>query len=263
MQKNLKFYTENNFVSSDDTSVSYGFFTRIGGGGTGIYKGLNCGTGSNDLPDNIVKNRNLVAKEIGVDSNNLLSTYQVHGSKVILVKKAWSERPQADAMVTDIAGLALGILTADCIPVLFVGKKENGEAVIGAAHAGWKGAVYGVLENTVSEMVKLGTQKETIKACVGPCIGRNFYEVSGNFIEPFIEHNEESERFFYASSNTGHFMFDIGGYCAWRLAIEGISNISILDKDTYSNEDEFYSYRRSVHSGQDDYGRQISVIAIG
>ncbi len=262
MNNDIKKYTKNNFINSDDTDISYGFFTRIGGVSTGIYKGLNCGTGSNDLPDNIIRNRYLVAKEIGVGSSNLLSTYQVHGSKVINVKKAWSERPQGDAMVTDKSGIALGILTADCTPVLFVGKKESGCAVVGVAHAGWKGAVHGVLENTISGIISLGAQKQTIKACVGPCIGRNYYEVSEDFIEPFIKHNKESERFFYESSNMGHLMFDIGGYCVWRIAIKGVKNISILDKDTYSNEDEFYSYRRSIHKGECDYGRQISVIAI-
>ncbi len=263
MPSNIKFYTDNSFIPHDNSGdVTYGFFTRLGGHSSGVYKGLNCGIGSNDCAETVMNNRKIVAKEIGVSVDNLLSTYQVHGSKVIFVKEAWAERPNGDAMVTDKRGFALGVLTADCTPVLFVGKKANGDSVIGAAHAGWKGAVSGVLENTVSEMLNLGAQKETIKVCIGPCIGKASYEVSKEFIRPFLDHNEESERFFHASSNKGHLMFDIGGYCAWRLALLGIRSVSILDKDTYLNEVEFYSYRRSVHRGEVDYGRQISVIAI-
>ena len=262
MPDKIKYYTEDNFLDRDDSTVLYGFFTRLGGVSSGIYDSLNCGTGSEDKPDHVFRNRAAVADELGITAENLLSTYQVHDSKVVHVTKPWVDRPHADAMVTDRHGIGIGVLTADCTPVLFVGKKTDESPVIGAAHAGWKGALSGVLDNTILAMVGLGVQKESIRACVGPCIGKNAYEVSSDFIIPFIKESEESERFFHAASKEGHAMFDLPGYCAWRLAREGVKQVSILDKDTYTNENEFFSYRRSVHREEEDYGRQISVITI-
>ncbi len=262
MKQEIKYYTEDSFLNRDNEDAFYGFFTRLGGMSTGIYKGLNCGVGSNDPFEHVLHNRVAVAREAKVDVNNLLSVYQEHGSHVVEVKSVWTDRPRGDAMVTDKAGIGLGILTADCTPVLFFGRKEDGAPVIGAAHAGWKGALGGVLGNTVKAMQGLGAQKPTIRACIGPCIGNSSYEVSSEFIAPFFVENHESERFFHSASQEGHAMFDLGGYCAWRLARENVAQIAILDKDTYSNEDEFFSYRRSVHKAEDDYGRQISVISI-
>lgn len=262
MTGEIKYYTEDGFLKRDNLGAFYGFFTRLGGMSSGIYKSLNCGVGSHDLFEYILHNRVAVAREAKLDANNLLSVYQEHGSHVIVVKSLWTDRPHGDAMVTDQQGIGLGILTADCTPVLFHGMKENGEPVIGAAHAGWKGALGGVLDNTVSAMQDLGAQKPTIRACVGPCIGKASYEVSSDFIDPFLEENQESERFFHSALQEGHAMFDLGGYCAWRLARENVAQIAILDKDTYGNEEEFFSYRRSVHKGEEDYGRQISVISI-
>ncbi len=260
----VKYYTENNFICADDDALSYGFFTRKGGVGGDIYGGLNCGYGSDDSPENIKENRARVATSMGVTPENLLSLYQVHGADVIYVNESWNEkdRPRVDAMVTDKVGLALGILTADCTPVLFKGSKSNGEPVIGAAHAGWKGALGGVLGNVVSEMVGLGADANTIHTCVGPCISKSSYEVTLDFIDAFLNENEESERFFYPGAKEGHANFDLAGYCGWRLFRAGIKNVSLMDLDTYSNDTEFFSYRRATHKSEPDYGRQISVIVI-
>ncbi len=258
---NVAYYSESDFIHEDNT-VFHGFFTRLGGVSSAPCAGLNCGFGSDDEPANIKDNRDFVAKAAGVRPAHLLSPYQVHGADVYNVDALWDERPHADALVTDRAGFALGILTADCGPVLFSGEKESGAPVIGAAHAGWKGALGGVLENTITQMLSLGCIKDTIKACVGPCIGRNSYEVSHAFITPFIDEAEESERFFSAASREGHAMFDLSGYCAWRISRAGGKQVSLLDLDTYKNAREFFSYRRATHNNEADYGRQISVISI-
>ncbi|MCB1783314.1 MAG: peptidoglycan editing factor PgeF [Alphaproteobacteria bacterium] len=242
-----------------------GFFGRKGGISDDVYRSLNCGLGSDDEPDNIARNRALVAKASGVSPENLISLYQVHSAQCITVTKIWpndEQRPKADAFVTDQTGAALGILTADCAPVLFAGQKENGAPVIGAAHAGWRGAISGVLEQTVTAMQNLGAQPETLSACVGPCIGKASYEVSQDFIIPFLEENDESERFFHPARKEGHAMFDLPGYCAWRLARTGLKKIEILDQDTCAREEDYFSYRRATLRKEKDYARQISVIAI-
>ncbi len=254
----LKYYSEDGF--SDE--IFNGFFTRLGGVSSAPYAELNCGIGSNDGAKAIRRNRELVASNIGINSANLLSLYQVHGAKVIKVGKPWGERPKADGFVTDKVGIALGILTADCAPVLFYGRKVNNTPVIGAAHAGWGGALKGVLENTVLAMEDLGAVKAQIRACVGPCISKSSYEADINFMDKFTAHNKGSERFFYAAKRENHVMFDLSGYCAWRLSKAGLNNITIKDIDTYKNETEFFSYRRATHRSEKDYGRQISVICI-
>ncbi len=263
MKNNLKYYSD---ILLDKPNVFHGFFTRLGGVSNELYEGLNCGIGSNDDAVKVQENRGMVADEVGVLEGDLLSLYQVHGAKVLYVEKSWFARPQADGFVTDKAGVALGILTADCAPVLFIGEKEGGAPVIGAAHAGWQGALKGVLENTVQAMEAIGAFKGTINACVGPCISKSSYEVNEEFAEAFMEENEQSELFFALGAKSGHLMFDISGYCAWRLSRMGLKNISLHDVDTYRNEREFYSFRRATHrseiGGEIDYGRQISVISI-
>lgn len=263
MSADLKYYTQDSF-NRDDKALFYGFFTRQGGVSEGLYEGLNCGFGSNDLKEDVSANRNLVAQRSGVVTDSLLSVYQIHGNKVVTVNDIWSDqdRPQADAMVTDKQGIGLGILTADCTPVLFAGYKKSGEPVVGAAHAGWGGALSGVLGNTVDAMRGLGADKETIRACVGPCIAQPSYEVGANFLKPFIDENDEADRFFHDSLKEGHYQFDLSGYCAWRLARYGLKNVSLLDMDTYANKRDFFSYRRTTHRKEVDYGRQISVISI-
>lgn len=249
--------------SLDRENVTHGFFGRQGGVSSGIYESLNCGLGTEDHADHVVANREAVSKAIGVDSKNLISLYQIHSDQCVAVTEAWQveQRPQADAMVTDVPGIALGILTADCVPVLFCGEKAGGEPVVGAAHAGWGGAVKGVLENAISEMEKLGALKETIKAAVGPCIAQSSYEVSVGFEKPFLEQDQANEQFF-KTGEPGHLMFDLPGYIVRRLMLADVPEITTSDMDTYFNEMDYFSYRRSVHRKEPDYGRQISAICI-
>lgn len=258
-------FRNESFISTDTSNkLAYGFYTRQGGVSTGEYESLNCGLGSEDTRDNIQKNRGLVASDLSIKNESLLSVYQVHGASCITIGDSWAadRRPEADAMVTDRSGIGLGILTADCAPVLFYGLKSNGSYVIGAAHAGWKGALYGVLESTIESMQQLGALKDSIRACVGPCISRTSYEVSYDFCEPFIENHDEAVRFFRSGANEGSLYFDLSAYCAWRLFQKGVKLITLLDKDTYSDAEHFYSYRRMTHQGGTEYGRQISAISI-
>lgn len=259
---NVKSYKDESLLRQGGAKVSHRFYTRIGGVSGSPYESLNCGTGSNDDPVNVLQNRGRVADDFGVAHDHLLSVYQIHGSIVHRVGSVWDECPHGDAMVTDKPGIALGILTADCAPVLFSGQKADGSPVVGAAHAGWKGALTGVLDNVVSEMVKLGANANTIHACVGPCIAQESYEVSNTFKEPFLDENDESVRFFVGGSREGHSFFDLNGYCLWRLMRLGLENVSSIGIDTYMNEAEFFSYRRATHRNERDYGRQISVIVI-
>ncbi len=256
------FYTDPSFAARLNGDVFHGFFSRRGGKSAAPYNSLNCGIGSDDDPHKVAANRAIVAATAGVDGDALLSVFQVHGADVIHVGAKWNERPKADAMVTDHPNIALGILTADCTPVLFSGQKADGSMVVGAAHAGWKGALGGVLDNVVLKMVAMGAVQNTVQACVGPCISKASYEVTHEFANPFLDENDESERFFYDGSKQGHLFFDLSGYCAWRLFRAQVKNISIMDMDTYKNEDDFFSYRRATHRNTQEYGRQISVIGI-
>ena len=245
--------------------IRHGFFGKQGGVSTGIYKSLNCGPGSDDSPEAVQVNRNIIANKMGVTADRLLSVWQIHSPDCLTVTgviPSGEARPQADSMVTDQAGLALGILTADCGPILFAGEKADGSPVIGAAHAGWGGALKGILESTVDGMVALGAEVKTIRAAVGPCIGPASYEVSAGFEKPFLERNPEDEHFFKAAQKEGHLMFDLPGYIASRLAQKGVTQVTITGVDTYSEEDKFFSYRRKTHKGEPDYGRQMSVITI-
>ena len=260
-----EFITQKSFLPSNEDCIAYGFFTRKGGFSAKPFSGLNCGIGSDDDLQAVLKNREQVAVSLNVLPENLLSAYQVHGADVIDVQLPWDsyqERPKGDAMVTTQAGIALGVLTADCAPVLFYGLDNQGSPVIGCAHAGWKGALYGVLDNSYKALIKSGAQAETIRACIGPCIGRAHYEVSLAFADPFLEEDSNSERFFFEGVDAKHLTFDLGGYCASRLARCGVRHVTLCDDDTYSDEERFYSYRRATHRGETSYGRQISVIAI-
>lgn len=240
--------------------ITHGFFGRRGGFSAGIYESLNCGVGSQDNPEAVHKNRALIAQALGVPEEQLLSLYQIHSDICINPNAPYPERPQADAHVTDKPGLALGVLTADCAPVLFYGEKADGSPVIGAAHAGWGGALKGVLENTVRGMKDLGAV--AIEAAIGPCIGKASYEVTEAFAEPFLNEDETAEKFFSAARKEGHLMFDLAGYCAFRLARAGLKDVSLLDKDTYAHEADYFSFRRATHRNDPDYGRQLSVIVI-
>lgn len=239
--------------------VFHGFFCRNGGVSAGIYESLNCGPGSDDNPAHVKQNREIVAQAAGVSPDNMITLYQVHGNTCLSITGPLDERPEADACVTDVPGLALGILTADCAPVLFSGRGPNGP-VIGAAHAGWKGALGGVLEATLEAMQKLGAQD--IRAAIGPCIGKRSYEVSQDFMQTLLDDNVENERFFSSARKSGHFMFDLAGYCAFRLYSAGVRDVHLTDMDTYALEDRFFSYRRKTHRNEPDYGRQVSLIVI-
>ncbi len=265
MSQNIEYLTVDDFIApSSSASVFHGFFTRKGGVSTGLYEGLNCGPGSGDVKEDISENRCRVAEKAGANRENLLSVYQVHGTKVITVEDLWPEedRPHTDALICDKPGIALSILTADCAPVLFVGQKSDVNPIIGAAHSGWQGTLGGVMEKTLDTMKTLGAMEKSLRACIGPCIAQDSYEVSNDFILPFIEEDKAANRFFRPGQKNGHSHFDLSGYCAWRLARYGLKNVSSLDCDTYKNEEKFYSYRRTTHRNEKDYGRQISVISI-
>lgn len=240
--------------------VPHGFAGRRGGVSTGLYAGLNVGLGSADDPEAVHRNREL-AREAVLPGATLVTLHQVHSPDVVTVTGAIAEdaRPPADAMVTDRPGLVLGILTADCVPVLLADRHAG---VVGAAHAGWKGAIGGVTDRTIDAMEALGARRSRIHAAIGPCIARHSYEVTEDFAERFVQEDAENQRFF-AAGREAHLQFDIGAYVAARLAASGLQHVELLDEDTYSQEARFYSYRRSCHRGEGDYGRQLSMIAVG
>ena len=240
--------------------VPHGFAGRRGGVSTGVHAGLNVGLGSADERDAVLRNRDL-ARDALLPDASLVTVRQVHSPEVVTVTGPIGEadRPAADAMVTNLPGLILGILTADCVPVLLADAQAG---VVGAAHAGWKGAIAGVTDNTLAAMEKLGARRDQISATIGPCIGRASYEVTSDFARHFEEEDVENSRFFSAGRE-GHCQFDIAAYVAARLATAGVSRVEMMDEDTYSQPDRFYSYRRSCHLNEPSYGRQISMIAVG
>jgi YfiH family protein len=240
--------------------VPHGFFGRRGGVSTGELASLNTGLGSGDDPLLIARNRAAVRDAV-LPSAALLGVYQVHGTNCVVADGAWddADRPEADALVTDQRHILLGILTADCVPVLFADRLAG---VVGAAHAGWKGALGGVTNSTIIAMERLGAERARIVAAIGPCIGRASYEVDDNFRDRFRESDGANDRFF-VDGRTGHAMFDIGGYVAARLAAAGIGRVDMIDHDTCAREDEYFSYRRATLRGQNSYGRQLSVIGVG
>jgi YfiH family protein len=241
--------------------VRHGFFTRLGGVSGGLYASLNCGPGSRDEAANVVENRARVAEILGAKPDRLLSVSQQHSADAITAKKPLdaAKLPEADAIVTSTPGLAIGILTADCAPVLFA----DGEArVIGAAHAGWRGALSGIIEATVEAMQKLGAAPERITAVIGPAISQKAYEVGAEYVECFLAEEPESEAFFMNDEGSGEPHFDLPGYVGERLARAGVGTIADLGLCTYCEETRLFSYRRSQHRGEDDYGRQISAILL-
>ncbi|RWX78620.1 peptidoglycan editing factor PgeF [Neorhizobium lilium] len=239
--------------------IGHGFFTRQGGVSEGIYAGLNVGIGSRDDRIRVMENRSRVAAWFGLPVEKLATVHQVHSPDVYVVDETYAgERPQVDAMVTAVPGVALGVLAADCGPILFVDGKNG---VIGAAHAGWKGALTGVLENTIDAMISLGAARENITAVLGPSIGPASYEVGPEFIERFVSFDPSYQSFFSPSAKQGHAMFDLPSLTIHRLRKAGVTAES-LGLDTYPDADRFYSYRRTTHSKEPDYGRQISAISI-
>jgi hypothetical protein len=240
--------------------VAHGFFTREGGVSEGIYASLNCGLGSGDDPDAVAENRARAATSLGVARDALATNYQVHGVTVVAVERVLprEERPRADAMVTKQRGVALGILTADCVPVLFADPEAG---VVGAAHAGWRGAVGGVLDATVAAMVALGAEPPRIRAGFGPAIAQASYEVGPEFPVPFLAQDPAHARFFALAAN-GKFHFDLPGYVGARLENLGLSAVATTGGDTCADAERFFSYRRTCLGGGRDYGRLLSAIAL-
>jgi YfiH family protein len=240
-------------------TMPHGFAGRKGGESTGLYAGLNVGLGSDDDRAAILRNRDLARDAVLADAK-LVTVRQIHSADAVTVTQAFAEeeRPSADALVTDRPGLLLGILTADCVPVLFADAEAG---VVGAAHAGWKGAIGGVTDATLTAMESLGARRDRMACAIGPCIGRSSYEVTEAFAHPFEEADGENVRFF-SIGRPGHLQFDIAGYVASRLAVAGVGRVEMLDEDTYGQPDRFFSYRRSCHLGEPGYGRQISMIGL-
>ncbi|MDV3256544.1 MAG: peptidoglycan editing factor PgeF [Sphingomonas sp.] len=247
-------------VRSGLLDVPHGFFGRAGGVSKGEVGGLNCGLGSADDARHVAANRRLAADAI-IAGAPLASVYQVHSATAVVVRAALpdGERPRADALVTDRPGLLLGIVTADCAPVLLADVEAG---VIGAAHAGWRGAIGGVTDQAIAAMIGLGARIEHIVAAVGPCIARASYEVDHGFAEKIIGEDPENERFF-GEGPGGRPHFDLEAYVVTRLAAAGVRRVEALGLDTYAQADRYYSYRRATHRGEADYGRQISLIGLG
>lgn len=239
--------------------VPHGFLGRRGGVSTGIHSGLNVGVGSEDDPEAVAENRRRAAEAV-LPGAALATVFQVHSPDVVTVDCAvpLDQRPAADALVTQTPGLLLGILTADCAPVLFA---DVAAGVIGAAHAGWKGALGGVTDQTIAAMCALGAERSRICAAIGPCISRASYEVDDGFARRFEDHDPANERFF-SPGRAGHHQFDLEGYVVHRLAEAGIGTVTALGRDTYGDAEAFYSFRRATHKGEPGYGRQISLIGL-
>jgi purine-nucleoside/S-methyl-5'-thioadenosine phosphorylase / adenosine deaminase len=241
--------------------LTHGFFTRIGGVSQGVYASLNGGVGSSDAPQAVAENRNRVAAAVGVAADSLAVPFQIHSPKAVAISESWppDARPRCDALVTATPGLALGVTGADCGMILFADQRAR---VIGAAHAGWKGALTGVVEATVMAMERLGARPSDIVAALGPCIGQGSYEVGPEFVATFAERDEDHERYFTPSRREGRSMFNLNAYIGERAARAEVGRFEDLGLDTYSDERRFFSYRRATHRNEPDYGRLLSVIVM-
>lgn len=245
-------------ITSDSLTPRHGFFTRKGGASSGVFSGLNCGVGSSDQADIVAINRQRVADHMGVAVDHMVAVHQVHSPDALHVTAPQTIRPQADAMVTATPGLLLTILTADCQPVLFADAKAG---VIGAAHAGWRGAKDGVLEATLDAMETLGAHRADIAAVIGPCISQPAYEVGPEFFEAFTDDDPETRRFFVSGAGD-RLLFNLPGYGLWRLRAAGVTDASWTGHCTYRDAERFYSFRRTTHASEADYGRLISTIRL-
>jgi YfiH family protein len=243
------------------SGISHAFFTREGGVSEGIYASLNGGIGSNDHPDRVAENRARMASGVGVRPDRLLTAYQIHSPDVAVVAAPWTpdRRPRADALVTKEPGLAIAITTADCGPILLADERAG---IIAAAHAGWRGAAGGVIEATIAAMERCGADRERIVAALGPMIRQRSYEVGPEFVADFTRQDPANARFFATAARNGHAQFDLPGYIATRLTAAGIRHIEDTGHCTYSDPARFFSYRRSTHRKESDYGRHISAIAL-
>jgi YfiH family protein len=240
--------------------VAHGFFGRNGGVSTGLYASLNCGPGSGDARSSVLENRRRATAALAHDAG-LVTLYQVHSADAVTVSAQWeiANNPKADAMVTNKSGIVLGILTADCAPILLADAEAH---VIGAAHAGWGGALAGIAESVTAAMERLGARRDRICAAIGPCISQPSYEVGPEFKPRFIASDPTNERFFAPSKRAAHWQFDLAGYVAHRLRQSGIATVEVTSACTYAAEAELFSYRRTTHRGEADYGRQLSAIML-
>lgn len=243
------------------TSIRHAFFTREGGVSTGLFASLNCGYGSGDDPEAVSENRRRAMIRLGARPERLVTCYQVHSAECVVVEEPWQreDAPHADAMVTRVPGLVLGVLTADCAPVLLADPEAG---VIGAAHAGWKGALAGVVDATVARMVGLGARARDIVATVGPCIAQRSYEVGPDFPTAILAEHPENADFFSDAPRAGHFLFDLSGYAVRRLHRAGVTTVQRCPNDTLAEEGRFFSYRRATKRGEDAYGRGLSAIVM-
>ena len=239
----------------------HGFFTRRGGVSAGPFASLNCSLSTGDAREHVLENRARVARVLEVDPASIMTQYQVHGATAVRVDEPWApgHGPRADAMVTDRPGIALGVITADCAPVLFADATAG---VVGAAHAGWRGAAAGILEATVDAMVAIGAEAARIAAAVGPCIAQASYEVAADMRDAVLARDAEDARFFADGAREGRWQFDLAGYCASRLRGAGIGRVELLGADTLAHEADFFSHRRRTLAGGGPIGHQISVIAM-
>jgi YfiH family protein len=241
--------------------IRHVFFTRVGGVSEGIYATLNAGVGSNDAQDRVAENRGRMAAALGCPAGNLLSLYQIHSPNVVVADKAWpaDARPRADGIVTQIPGLAIAASTADCGPVLLADADAR---VIGAAHAGWRGALAGVVEATIAAMERLGAARSRIHAAIGPMIRQPNYEVGADLVAQFVSADAANARFFVPAARPGHAMFDLAGYVMSRLERAGVGVCEDLGLCTYADPARFYSFRRTTHRGEPDYGRHLNAIVL-
>jgi YfiH family protein len=241
--------------------IRHAFFTRRGGVSDGAYASLNCGFGSSDDPAKVEENRAIAAGRLGLPAGRLVTCHQVHGTTAITVEHPWRRdaNPRADGMVSAVPGIALGVLAADCAPVLFADPEAG---IIGAAHGGWRGTLGGIMEATVAAMTALGAVSSRIGAGIGPCIAQQSYEVGPEFEATFAAADEDSASFFIAAARPGHFLFDLGGYIAHRLTRLGLAAIERAPHDTAAEEALFFSYRRACLRGDNDYGRGLAAIAL-
>jgi YfiH family protein len=243
------------------TRIRHGFFTRAGGVSSGLYASLNGGVGSRDDAGKVLEKRARMAAALGVEPRRLLTAYQTHSPNVVVAEAPWTteNRPRADAIVTRMRALAIGVTTADCGPVLFA---EPRAGVIGAAHAGWRGALTGVIEATIAAMERLGAAQRQIRAAIGPMIRQGNYEVGPDLVERFRADDPASSRFFGPARRDGHAMFDLAGYIAARLKRAGITEVEDVGLCTYADPEQFFSYRRTTHRAEADYGRHVNAIAL-
>lgn len=246
---------------SDFKTIRHGFFTREGGVSSGLYASLNCGFGSSDEFPSVAENRRRVAERLSAEAGVPITPKQTHSANVVTATSPWppKEPPDGDAVVTTVPGLTIGVLTADCAPVLLA---DADGGVVGAAHCGWRGALAGIVENTLAQMEALGADRHRIRAVVGPTISPDAYEVGPEFLDQFLAEGEDNRTYFSDGKRPDHPMFDLPRFVTARLAEAGVSQVGALGRCTYAESDRFFSFRRSVHEGESDYGRQISAIVL-